>query len=203
MAGGSAIAGSSRARGDEPILTMIVGFHLGDRGFDHAERMPDVPPPDALEPQSRWAQRNTDRLSPEMVRRLSGPRPIDIRRIDPDVPDGTGKDSRHGLWMRAAAPLPASPLLHAAILAFMSDMGLLSSGLRPHGLDWGSPGLQGASLDHALWFHEPVAADQWLLYAMESPWGGHGRSMNQGRFFSRDGRLIASVAQEGLMRLRT
>ena len=92
--------------------------------------------------------------------------------------------------------------MHRAILAYVSDMTLLGTGNLPHGITWMTPALQAASLDHALWLHEPFQVDQWLLYDCDSPWAGHARSLNRGRIFTADGRLVASVAQEGLMRLR-
>ena len=105
-------------------------------------------------------------------------------------------------WFRIVAPIGDDPAVHRAILAYASDMSLLGTCMLPHGVNWTSPGFQSASLDHAVWLHEPFRADEWLLYTTDSPWSGHGRGMNRGKIFSADGRLIASVAQEGLIRLR-
>ena len=106
------------------------------------------------------------------------------------------------LWLRAAAPLGDDPQVHRAVLAYASDMALLGTSMFPHAVDWLTHDLQSASLDHALWFHEDFRADEWLLYAMDSPWAGQGRGFNRGQIFTRDGRLVASASQEGLIRLK-
>ena len=105
-------------------------------------------------------------------------------------------------WFRAIAPLPDDPATHRAVLSYASDMSLLGTALLPHGLTWLRPDLQTESLDHAVWLHEPFRADDWLLYATDSPWAGHARGFNRGKIFTRDGRLVASTTQEGLMRVR-
>lgn len=191
-------------QGDAPILNMAVSFHNGDRGFSHRVAMPQVPGPEMAVSDAAWARANADKLPEAFRRRMLRPRPLEMRRLaPPSVNTGEAKDAAHSLWVRTVAPLPdASQLLHRAVLAFFSDMGLMSTALRPHGVDWSMPGLQGASIDHAVWFHDTVDVADWLLYAMESPWADHGRGMNRGQIFSHDGRLIASVAQEGLNRLR-
>ena len=103
-------------------------------------------------------------------------------------------------WFKAVAPLPDDPRIHRAVLAFTSDMTLLGTCALPHGLSWARGEVVSASLDHAVWFHEPFRADEWLLYATDSPWSGGNRGFNRGRIFTRDGRLVASVAQEGMIR---
>ena len=105
-------------------------------------------------------------------------------------------------WFRTVAPLPDDPQLHRAIISYASDYTLLGTSALPHGLSWMRGELVGASLDHALWFHRPARADEWLLYATQIPWSGSGRGMNLGRIFNRKGELVASVAQEGMMRKR-
>ena len=109
---------------------------------------------------------------------------------------------RQQSWFRLCAPIGDDAAMHRAVLAYASDMALLGTGMLPHGINWMTPTLQSASLDHALWLHEPFRADEWLLYDCDSPWAGHARSFNRGRLFTQDGRLVASVAQEGLMRMR-
>jgi acyl-CoA thioesterase II len=106
-------------------------------------------------------------------------------------------------WFRLRAPVGDDPALHRAVIAYASDTSLLSTCTLPHGVHWTTPGFQSASLDHALWFHEDARADDWLLYSCDSPWAGHGRGLNRGSIFTRDGRLVASAAQEGLIRMRT
>ena len=119
------------------------------------------------------------------------------------VPPRPGADpSRAAVWIRAAAPLGDDPDVHRAVLAYASDMALLGTSMRPHDVTWTTPGMQTASLDHALWLHEAPRADRWMLYALDSPWAGGGRGFNRGSVFTREGRLVASVAQEGLIRMR-
>lgn len=187
----------------KPILTMLASFHNGDRGFAHTAPMPDLPGPDAAVSDTEWAAKNPDSLPPALRARLSRPRPIEIRRLAPPMAQGgKSEDAAHAMWVRTVAPpSPATQLLHRAILVFLSDMGLMSTALRPHGVDWSMPGLQGASIDHAVWFHNAVDAGQWMLYAMDSPWAGHGRGMNRGQIFARNGQLLATTAQEGLNRI--
>jgi acyl-CoA thioesterase-2 len=105
-------------------------------------------------------------------------------------------------WFRAVAPVGDDPAMHRVILTYASDMALLGTSTMPHGVNWFTNKLQTASLDHSVWLHEDFRVDDWLLYTMDSPWAGHGRGFNRGRIFSRDGRLVASTAQEGLIRLR-
>ena len=132
------------------------------------------------------------------------PRPFDVRTVDPGDPLRPAPRApwRHR-WFRAAGEVPSSdPLPHQSLLAYMSDYGLLATAFLPHGLRFGMPGLQAATLDHAIWFHRPFRADGWLLYATDSPSASGARGFARGSVFSRDGRLVASVAQEGLMRVR-
>ncbi|MEY8837406.1 acyl-CoA thioesterase, partial [Cribrihabitans sp. XS_ASV171] len=123
------------------------------------------------------------------------PRPIDIREVDPrDLFDPKPADDRNYLWFRMSAAAGTDPKTQHILLAYASDMALLSSALRPHGLSWFRGDVNGASLDHALWFHAPMRFENWHLYAMDSPWAGRGRSFNRGSIYSQDGTLIASVA---------
>lgn len=188
----------------KPILTMLASFHNGDCGFTHCAPMPDVPGPDDAVSDADWAAANPDAIPSALRARIARPRPIEIRRLNtPMASGGKAEDAAHAMWVRTATPpVAASQLMHRAILVFLSDMGLMSTALRPHGVNWSMPGLQGASIDHAVWFHNPVDAGQWMLYAMESPWADHGRGMNRGQIFARDGQLLASTAQEGLNRIK-
>jgi len=129
-------------------------------------------------------------------------RPVDMRYVDgPLFLKSTAEPADHqAIWFRASAPMPDDQLLHTALIAFASDYSLLESVLRRHGLSWNS-GLKTASLDHAMWFHRPARADEWLLYAQESPSASGARGMGMGRIFTADGALVASTAQEGMMRL--
>jgi acyl-CoA thioesterase-2 len=130
-------------------------------------------------------------------------RPIEVRPVDPRSPvHPRPRPPEYMFWFRASAPLGDDADLHRSVLAYASDMGLLGASMLPHGVSWISDAMQTASLDHALWFHEDFRVDDWLLYATDSPWAGHARGFSRGQIFSRDGRLVASVAQEGLIRKR-
>ena len=187
----------------KPILSMLLSFQMPETGFEHQDAMPDVPSPDTLISEIEYWQQRVDKLPGGAIKHLLRPRPIEFRHIVPRSPfGGTPREPRHGSWFRAVAPLPDDAALHRAILAYASDMTLLGTASLPHGISFMTPGLQSASLDHALWIHEPFRADEWLLYTTDSPWAGGARGFNRGQIFSQDGRLVASVAQEGLMRMR-
>jgi acyl-CoA thioesterase-2 len=185
------------------IFSMSASFHVAESGWEHQAAMPDVPPPEELASEAELAERLGDKL-PESVRRFLGRgRPIELRPTDPARFLGAAAgQSVQNLWIRAAAPLPADEAVHRCVLAYASDMTLLDTSLVPHGKSVFLPDVMAASLDHALWFHRPVQADQWLLYAQDSPFSGAGRGLSRGLIFSRDGALVASVAQEGLIRPR-
>ena len=185
-----------------PILSLTASFQKLEQGLHHLDaEMPDVPPPDELEPEADVRRRFAEKARPEARHHFLSPRPIEMRAVegrhwmnpDPAPP-------RSHSWVRAVAPLPDDPRVHRAMLAFASDMTLLGTAILPHGLSWARGEVQSASLDHAIWFHEPFRADEWLLYATDSPWSGAGRGFNRGRVFTADGRLVASVAQEGMIR---
>jgi len=187
----------------QPILNLAASFQQPEDGFGHQDTMPDVPGPDEL--LSDWEMRAAmvDEVPERYRRHLLRARPIELRSIHPrGLVSPPPAEPRQAIWFRAAAPLPDDPALHRAVLAYASDMGLLGTAMMPHGVGWMHPAMQTASLDHALWLHEPLRADDWLLYATDSPWSGHARGFNRGRIFSRDGRLVASSAQEGLIRRR-
>jgi acyl-CoA thioesterase II len=190
----------------QPILNMAASFQVPEDGLHHQDAMPaDIPPPEALKSESELRREAADQI-PEKFRAMFLRRssPIDIRPLHPRswfTP--VKREPVNYSWFRCVAPLPDDPALHRAVLAYASDMALMSTSMMPHGVNWMTQGMQSASLDHALWLHEPVRADEWLLYATDSPWAGHARGMNRGSIFTRDGRLVASVAQEGLIRLRS
>jgi acyl-CoA thioesterase-2 len=163
--------------------------------------MPDVPPPDELEPEDAVLARYRAEIEARAPRIILRPRPIEVRAANPlGLLSREPSAPEQRVWFRARAPLPNDPALHRAVLAYFSDMRLMATCLLPHGLAFARGDLKGASLDHALWFHEDARADEWLLYAMESPWSGHARGLNHGRIFTREGCLVASVAQEGMFR---
>jgi acyl-CoA thioesterase II len=191
----------------QPILNLAASFQVAEDGFHHQDAFPaDIPPPEELKSESELRVEAAQHMPEEhRARFLRWSSPIDVRPLFPRnwfTPNK--REPINYTWIRAVAPLDAADsAMHRAILAYASDMGLMATSMMPHGVNWMTPGMQTASLDHAMWFHEPFRADEWLLYAMDAPWAGHGRGINRGRIFTRDGRLVASTAQEGLIRMRT
>jgi acyl-CoA thioesterase-2 len=189
---------SGKAR---PILTMIASFHKREPGFEHAEAMPVVPAPEGLRSEADLRAEFAENLPEALRRAMLGPRPIELRPVEPRHWMGVGPlDPIAHTWFRAVAPLPDDPKIHRAVLAYASDMALLGTAMLPHGMSWTKGNVMGASLDHAIWFHDDFRADEWLLYACDSPWTGRARGFSRGRIFTSAGRLIANVAQEGLIR---
>ncbi|WP_292042896.1 MULTISPECIES: acyl-CoA thioesterase [unclassified Brevundimonas] len=186
-----------------PILSMLLSFQAEEAGLEHQDTMPDVPPPEELISETDYWKARVDKLPDWAMRHLLRPRPVEFRHVQPRSPfGGNPRPPRHASWFRTVAPLPDDPAMHQAVLAYASDMTLLGTASLPHGISFMTSGLQSASLDHALWFHQPVPADDWILYVTDSPWAGGARGLNRGQFYTRDGKLVASVAQEGLMRMR-
>jgi acyl-CoA thioesterase II len=182
-----------------PILSMIASFQTPDEGVAHQVEMPDVPGPDEV---PSLFDRYGHLQSPG-VREMLRNRPIDMRHIDGPVflAPADQRQPHQALWLRSQGPLPDDDQLHATMLAYASDFSVLESILRRHGLAWSTPGLRSASLDHAMWFHRPGRVDEWLLYVQESPSASGARGLGLGRLFTADGVLIASVAQEGMVRI--
>jgi acyl-CoA thioesterase II len=185
------------------IFSMSVSFHVVEEGLSHQIAMPDVPKPDALPSESEFRERIMP-LMPDPVRRYyERARPIELRVVE--IGRYLGKAIENGrfhVWIRATGPLPDEPAIHQCVLAYASDMTLLDSALIPHGRSVFENTIMAASLDHALWFHRPCRADEWLLYAQDSPSMAGARGFSRGLIFKSDGTLVASVAQEGLLRER-
>lgn len=182
----------------KPILSMSTSFQVPDGGMDHQDPMPQVAAPETL-PSLADAFAGVE---DPRARHLAD-RAIDLRHVEGHLfgrPAGQGAARQH-VWMRTVGALPDDPLVHDAVLAYASDYSLLESILRRHGHTWTTPGLKAASLDHAMWFHRPARADQWVLYAQESPSARSGRGLGIGRMFAADGTLVATVAQEGMLRV--
>ncbi len=181
------------------IFSLSASFHRAEEGLDHLGGMPQVPPPESLPTLSERVAPFADELG--QWARL--PRPFDLRYVD-DPPwvqrAGGPREPRSRVWMRATGVLPDDPLLHVCAMTFASDLTLLDSVLVRHGLAWGLDEVVGASLDHAMWFHRSFRADEWLLYESESPSASGGRGLATGRIWTRDGRHVVSVVQEGLLR---
>ncbi|PCD03547.1 acyl-CoA thioesterase II [Sphingomonas spermidinifaciens] len=186
-----------------PILNMIASFQLPEDGLSHQFPMPDVPPPEALKSESELREEIQAHVPEKLRRFFLRARPIEIRPVDPRewFAPAPREPVQHS-WFRVVAPLADDPALHRAMLAYASDMTLLGTCMLPHGVTWMDGSVQTASLDHALWLHEPFRADEWMLYTCDSPWSGHGRGHNRGRIYTAGGRLVASAAQEGLIRKR-
>jgi acyl-CoA thioesterase-2 len=185
------------------IFTLSASFHNDEEGLAHQSSMPDVPFPEAL-PAESDIRKSFLPMMPEAVRRYyERDRPIELRPVEYDR--YLGKKYENGkfhVWIRTTAPLPDDPAIHQCALAYASDLTLLDTSLVPHGRTLFEPEFMAASLDHALWIHRPFRADDWLLYAQETPNLHGGRGFSRGSIFSRDGTLVASVAQEGMVRHR-
>jgi acyl-CoA thioesterase-2 len=163
--------------------------------------MPEVPAPEACTTWEQWMQPILHKLPPELTERLVRERPIEIRPIDPiDMAQPVPGGIRQSFWMRAAGAMPDDALVHQCVATYASDHTLLSAAMRPHGKTFLSRDLMAASLDHAMWFHRPFRMDGWILYTQESPASFGARGLALGHFFTQDGVLVASVAQEGLIR---
>jgi acyl-CoA thioesterase-2 len=185
------------------IFTLSASFHHDEPGVTHATPMPDVPPPESIAPTAA----RMEQLFGPGIHDFFHRNPIDIRHVGPltfeAVTDPALRSASNLVWLRADGELPDDPLLHVCLMTYASDMTLLDSVLLAHGLSWADGRTTGASLDHAMWFHRSFRADRWLLYSQESPFAGGGRGLARGQVFTRDGELVVSVVQEGLIRTKS
>src|SRR3954469_1761996 len=191
-----------------PILSMIASFQVDEPGVEHQEPIPEVPGPDELRPGSELREEWLEEAGaavPERVREaLRKPAPLEFRPVQPWNPMRPRvAEPRQSFWFRAVDRMPDEPLLHTCVLTYASDYNLMPTALRPHGLSWIGGATIVASIDHAMWFHRPARVDEWLLYTMDSPSAQGARGLGRGLIYDRNGRLVASVAQEGLMRQAT
>tara|TARA_B100000378_G_scaffold94155_1_gene74364 strand:+ start:47986 stop:48888 length:903 start_codon:yes stop_codon:yes gene_type:complete len=187
------------AQNGVPILNLTASFHRQEDGLSHQMPMPEVLMPEDLETEDEVMKRLGRPIKAMAAFRRN--RSYEIR-MPPISPDGRLNDRGHAyFWFRMKAPLPADTAMHRLVLAYISDYGLLSAPMAMHGRAWWRGGFRAASLDHAIWFHADARIDDWVLYALDSPWSGDARGFGRGLFFTRDGQLIASTAQEGLMRV--
>ena len=185
----------------QPILNLAASFHHVEPGWSHASPMPDVPPPEDLPDETALGEAMADQLRPAVLDFLRRPKPIEMRPVHARPPfDRSPRPAVQSCWFRVRGQLPDDPKLHRVALAFASDYALMGTAMVPHSKAFDDPDIMTASLDHALWLHDDFRADDWLFYDMDSPWAGGGRGLNRGRIFTRDGRLVANAAQEGLMR---
>ncbi|MEO1173908.1 MAG: acyl-CoA thioesterase II [Myxococcota bacterium] len=188
----------------QAIFNLAASFQIAEAGYEHQDTMPTVPGPEGLKSQLELAKAVEDKLPDVLKAIVLGDRPIEIRPIEPyNVMKPVARDPVNYAWYRTAGPLSDEPMLHQYMLAYASDFQLLGTALYPHGETWMRPGMQVASLDHAMWFHRPFRFDDWLLYAMESPSAAGARGFGRGSFYTRDGTLVASTVQEGLIRKRS
>lgn len=186
----------------ETIFSLSASFQMEQDGLDHQTAMPEVPAPETL---PGLVNRYGDDAEAAASYRAM-PKPIDLRYVDDPPWLQRAKGPREGysrVWMRADGVLPDDPLLHVCVLTYASDMTLLDSVLARHAIAPGLDDLAMASLDHAMWFERPFRADEWLLYSTRTPSASGGRGLATGRFFTADGRLVCSVVQEGMIRVRT
>ncbi|TVT66407.1 MAG: acyl-CoA thioesterase II [Pseudomonas sp.] len=187
----------------QTIFTSIASFQAEETGYEHQLPMPDVVGPDDLPNEWELLHKLSPMVPERVMEKLRRPKPIEIRPVtlvDPANPQPI-EPVRH-LWFRADGALPDSPALHKYLLAYASDFSFIGTALQPHGVSSWSKFIQLASLDHAIWFHREVKLDDWLLYSIDSPWAGNARGFARGSIFNRQGQLVASVAQEGLIRVR-
>jgi acyl-CoA thioesterase II len=191
-------------QGGRPILNMSASFQLIESGFEHQEPMPEAPAPESVPTDQERAAQSADSLPPALLARSIAERPFEMRSTDADhdALRPAPRAARRMVWLRAAGQLPDDPALHRYLLAYVSDFRFISTSLLPHGVSVFSPGLQMASLDHVMYFHQPLRCDEWLLYVIESPAAHGARGLVRGSFFTRSGRLVASTVQEGLIRQR-
>lgn len=187
----------------QPIFNMAASFQIEEPGVDHQFDMPKVTQPEDLVSEGDMRKMFVDYMPEKLRTLLLQDQPIEIRVIDPINPFAPeARPPYRMMWFKAAGKLPDDLAIHQNILAYASDHGFISTSFLPHKLTFTMRNLQVASLDHALWFHRPFRADEWLLYTMDSPSASNARGLNRGSIYTREGVLVASVAQEGLIRVR-
>lgn len=187
----------------EQIFNLAASFQAPEEGLEHQFPMPKAEDPETIPTEADRARQQADKLHPRMLEAMTRDRPIDVRWPDPQPFDKpVKKPGQKGVWMRCKEPIGQDVRMQQAILAYASDMAFMETALRVHGLIWTSPGLQSASLDHALWFHRPINFNNWHLFDQDAPSTSQGRGLVRGQMFAQDGALVASVAQECLMRVR-
>jgi acyl-CoA thioesterase-2 len=185
------------------IFTLAASFQAVEEGFEHQFDLPKTPDPETLPQESELRAQVVDKLPEEERGWFTRPQPIEMRHVEPvEFFKPRMRPPHQNVWFRATGKLPDDLSLHQCVLAYASDMTLLDTAMRPHRVAWFDRNVQIASIDHAMWFHRPFRADEWLLYAQDAPSASGARGFNRGAIYKRDGTLIASVTQEGLMRQR-
>ena len=187
----------------EVIFNMIVSFQIDEGGFEHQFDMPDVPGPNDLQSERELRESMIDEIPKEYRDGFLREKAVELRTVEQYSPLNSEKKPPYKhTWMKANGKLPDDILVHQNILAYASDFGLLSTAQLPHGISWGGMNrrVMSASIDHAMWFHRPFRADEWLLYVTDSPSASNAKGFNRGTVYTEDGKLVASAIQEGLMR---
>jgi acyl-CoA thioesterase-2 len=183
----------------QPILTMSASFQEPEPGLDHQSPMPDAPPPESLRDLGEVEAELLARAPEKLTGYIRNQRPFEFRAVDPlDYITRDKRPASKMIWFRVTGRLPDDQALHRCLLTYVSDYHLLATATMPHGVSFFD--LQAASIDHAIWFHRDLRVDEWLLYAIESPSASGARGFSRGSIYARDGSLVASVAQEGLIR---
>jgi acyl-CoA thioesterase-2 len=187
------------------IFNMAASFQTEEPGFEHHDAMPEAAPPEQLKTEQELFATIADRFPAFARERFTAQRPFEMRPVDPgpNPLTPTPRPPHRMVWLKAIERLPDDPALHRYLLAYASDYSFVTTALLPHSVSWLTPGMQIASLDHVMWFHQPFRVDDWLLHAIESPSAHGARGLVRGRVFTRDGRLVATTSQEGLIRKRT
>jgi acyl-CoA thioesterase-2 len=182
---------------------MSASFQAEESGLEHQIPPPSVPPAESFATEGELRLQIIDRIPEGFRQHFLRQRPIELRPVEPtDLLDPGKHSPRQAIWVRTTGALPDDFALHQCVLAYASDMTLIDTALRPHGISWVSGRLQIASIDHAMWFHHRFRADEWLLCVLDSPSASGARGFSRGLVYTRDGQLVASVAQEGLIRVR-
>jgi acyl-CoA thioesterase-2 len=187
-----------------PIFNLSASFQLDEPGLTHQDEMPEAPPPESCSTEQERYAKFAHRLPEALRARVTAERPFELRLTDPDDDPfaPAARPPQRMIWLKATSRLPDEPALHRYLLAYVSDFSFMTTSLMPHGITWITPGFQLASIDHVMWFHRPFRVDDWLLHVVESPSASGSRGLVRGRVFSRAGALVASTAQEGLVRKR-
>ncbi|MEA9390817.1 acyl-CoA thioesterase II [Acerihabitans sp. TG2] len=185
----------------ETLFSLTASFQTGEQGFEHQNSMPDVPPPEALRSEQNIARQLSASLPAGIREKITRDRPIEMRPVTFHNPfQGIQEKPQRYIWLRARGHLPDDRDCHEYLLGYASDFNFLPTALQPHGRGFMEPGIQIATIDHSMWFHRPFRIDDWLLYAVDSPSACGARGFVRGQIFSRDGILVASTAQEGVIR---
>ena len=186
------------------IFNMSASFHIEEPGFDHQSRAPRVPGPEGLPSDAEFFQRIAHRFPESARTKFLRPQPIEVRQLDPIDPfEPDKRDPVRYLWFRAIGKVPDDPAVHQYLLAYASDYGLVGTSLYPHGHSYWQPDMRVASLDHAMWFHRDFRMEDWLLHEMTSPSASRARGLAEGKIYTREGNLVATITQEGLIRRKS